>query len=152
MYSSDELFQGSREGYFCVYFPSCEATREINTKIILEWAQEQFFTRVHTLFYFLHDIMKPWITIKRMIFTHHPPVTHVWFSFCWWRHNQLLMMPQLAGNCDAIMWIVISNSLDIDFIHSDIHSRSCKKIPYHLLTPYGNIYIIIIPSDNFLLN
>ena len=26
MYSSDELFQRSREGYFCVYFPSCEAT------------------------------------------------------------------------------------------------------------------------------
>ena len=33
MYSSDELFQRSREGNFCVYFLSCEATREINTKI-----------------------------------------------------------------------------------------------------------------------
>ena len=32
MYSSDELFQRSREGYFGVYFPSCEATREINIK------------------------------------------------------------------------------------------------------------------------
>ena len=32
MYSSDELFQRSGEGYFGVYFLSCEATREINTK------------------------------------------------------------------------------------------------------------------------
>ena len=50
--------QRSREGYFGVYFPSCEAMREINTKITLEWAQKQFVTRVHTSFYFLrarHD-------------------------------------------------------------------------------------------------
>ena len=26
------------------------------------------------------------------------------------------------------MWQVISNSLDIDFIHGDIHGRSCKKL------------------------
>ena len=32
MCSSDELFQRSWEGYFCVYFPSCEAAVEINTK------------------------------------------------------------------------------------------------------------------------
>ena len=32
MYSSNELFQRSREGYFCVYFPSCEATMDINAK------------------------------------------------------------------------------------------------------------------------
>ena len=30
--------------------------------------------------------------------------------------------------CDAITCIVISNSLDIDFIYGDIHGRSCKKI------------------------
>ena len=56
MYLSDELFQLSREGYFDVNFPSCEATREINTKITLKWAQKQFVASVHTLFYFLHDI------------------------------------------------------------------------------------------------
>ena len=48
MYSSDELFQHSREGYFGVYFPSCIANREINTKKTLEWAQKQ-----------LYDIMNP---------------------------------------------------------------------------------------------
>ena len=32
MYSGDELFQRSREGYFGVYFPSCEAKRVINAK------------------------------------------------------------------------------------------------------------------------
>ena len=59
MYLSEELFQRSREGYFGVYFPSCEATREINTKVTLQWAQKQFVMRVHTLFYFLHDITNP---------------------------------------------------------------------------------------------
>ena len=47
MYSRGELFMRSREGYFGVYFPSCAATREINTKITLEWARKQFVTRVH---------------------------------------------------------------------------------------------------------
>ena len=51
----------------------------------------------------------------------------VQFSFYWWRHNQLLMTSQWPDNCDTITWIVISNSLDIDFIHGNIHGRSCKK-------------------------
>ena len=59
VYSSEKLFQCSQEGYSSVYFPICEATREMNTKIILEWVQKQFDTRVHTLSYFLHDITNP---------------------------------------------------------------------------------------------
>ena len=58
-YSSDESFQRSWEGYFGVYFPCCEATRELNPQITLEWAQKRFVTRVHTLFYILHDITNP---------------------------------------------------------------------------------------------
>ena len=50
MYSSGKLFMRSREGYL---------TREINTKITLEWARKQFVTRVHILFYFLHNITNP---------------------------------------------------------------------------------------------
>ena len=38
----------------------------------------------------------------------------------WWRHNWL-------GNCDAHTWKIICNLLDLDFIHGDIHGRSCKK-------------------------
>ena len=50
MYSSGKLFMRSREGYFGVYFPSCEAKSEINTKNKLEWVHESthiilFFTR-----------------------------------------------------------------------------------------------------------
>ena len=48
MYSSDELFQRSRERYSAGYFIRCEAAREMNTKITPEWAQEQFVTRVLT--------------------------------------------------------------------------------------------------------
>ena len=56
MYSSDELLRRSLEAYSGVYFPSCEATREIYTKITLE---KHFVMTVHTLFYFLHDITNP---------------------------------------------------------------------------------------------
>ena len=49
------------------------------------------------------------------------------FLFCWWRHNRLPMTSQWPDNCDAITWKVISNSIDIDFIHGDSHDRSCKK-------------------------
>ena len=91
MYSSDELFQGSREGYFGVYFQSGEVTMEINTKITVEWAQEQFVMRLHTSYYFLHDKMN-------------------------------------SQNDDLYTWIVISNLFDIDFVHSDIHGRSCKNM------------------------
>ena len=94
MYSSDELFQRSLEGYFGVYFPSCKATREINTKMTLEWTQKQFVTRVHILFHFLHDITNPYMVIKRRSL-HIVPVPHS-LGFrsaddvtidCWWRHT-----------------------------------------------------------------
>ena len=75
MYSIDELFQRLREGYFGVYFPSCDTTREINAKLTLEGAQKQFVTRVHTLFYFLHDIKTPQMTQKRRSL-HIVPMSH----------------------------------------------------------------------------
>ena len=86
-----------------------------------------FITRVYTLCYFLHDTTNPYMTIKTTIFTHRPRVSLARFSFCWWRHNRLLMTSQWPDNCDTITWIVISNSLDIEFIYGDIHGRSCKK-------------------------
>ena len=54
------------------------------------------------------------------------------FSFCSWRHNRLLMTSQWADNCDVSMWMMISNSLDIDCIHCDIHTQLCKKLSYFL--------------------
>ena len=48
------------ECYFCVYFPRCSATREMNTKIILSWALKHFVTRVHTLFAINCDYPKRW--------------------------------------------------------------------------------------------
>ena len=141
MYSSDESFQRSQECYFGVYFLSCKATREINTKITLEWAQKRFVTRVHTLFYFLHDITNSWMTIKITSFTHRPRVSLARFSFCWWCHNRLLMTSQWPDSCDAITWIMISNSLDIDFIQGDIHShvRKGKLGQYHGFWCHGSL-------------
>ena len=48
-------------------------------------------------------------------------------TFCWWRHNWLLMTSQWADNCDAITSIVIPNALNIDFIRWNIHSWLFKK-------------------------
>ena len=64
---------------------------------------------------------------KITILTHCSRVSLGRFSFCWWRHNRLLMTSQWPDNCDAITWIVIFNSIVIDFIHGDIHDRSCKN-------------------------
>ena len=61
------------------------------------------------------------------IFTHHPRVSLARFTFCWWRHNGLAMTSQWPGKCDVNTCQVISNLLYIDFIHGDIHGRSCKK-------------------------
>ena len=124
-------------GLFWCLFPDCEATREIKIKITLEWAQKQFVTRVQILFYFFHDITNPSMTIKTTIFIYRPRVSLARFSFCWLCHNQLLMTSQCPNNCDTITWIVISIWSDIDFIHGDIHDRSCKKSP----SPPSGIFV-----------
>ena len=139
MYSRGELFMRSREGYFGVYFPSCAATKEINTKITLEWAHKQFVTRVHTLFYFLHDITNPWMALKQGS-SHIIPVFHSLalrsagdVTIDWrWRHNDQTIV--------TTTWQMISNSLDIDFIHGDIHGRSCKNIQCDIVFIYISIY------------
>ena len=108
---------------FGVYLSSCEATREINTKITLEWAQKHFATSILLLTRHNESINED----KTTIFTYRHRVSLAGCSFCWWRHNRSLMISQWPDNCDAITWIMISNSLDIDFIHSDIQSRSNKR-------------------------
>ena len=69
------------------------------------------------------------------LYTSSPCLTHSGFV-CWWRHDWLLMTSQWPNNCDAITWIMISNSLDIDFIHGDIHGRPCKKEVFSCPTPH----------------
>ena len=131
MYSSDELFQRSREGYFGDYFPCCEATREINTKITLARVSAETNRQEKTyiiLFFTRHN--ESINDDKSTIFTRRPHVSLVWFLFSWRRHNRLLMTSQLPDNCDAITWVVIFNQLDINFVHGDIHCRSCKNCGY----------------------
>ena len=75
----------------------------VNTKITLEWGHKQFVTTVHTLFYIILDIVKPYMTIKRRS-SHINCVTLALFKFCWWRNNVLLMTSQwnhATDNCDA---------------------------------------------------
>ena len=68
--------------------------------------------------------MNPWITLKTTIFTHRPRASVARFPFCWWRHNRLPITSKWPDNWDASTWKVISNSLDIYFIHD----RSWKGV------------------------
>ena len=77
---------------------------------------------------------------KTAIFTHRSRVSFARVSFCWWRHNRLPMTSQWPDNCDAITWILLSNSLYIDFIHGD-DGRSCKKCTY---SNYANQHMYAI--------
>ena len=121
---------------YALEWPTVSApTRGLNTKTTLEWAQKQLVTRVHILFYFLR-MTNPKMTIKTTIFRHRPRVSPALLSFWWWCHDRLLMTSQWPDNCDAITWIMISNSLDIDFIHGDIHGRSCKKSLHSCFSGY----------------
>ena len=73
----------------------------------------------------VHQPTLAWLPIP---ITHRPHVSLARFLLCWWRHNRLLMTSQRQDNCDVITWIVISNSLDIDYIHGDIHGQLCKNV------------------------
>ena len=96
------------------------------------------------------------------LYTSSPCLTR--FSFCWWRHNLFLMTSQWPDNCDAIMWLMISNSLDINFIHSDILGRSWKKIWYfmpknnssvqlnHLACSKWEVHAFIVGSVTFVIS
>ena len=77
-----------------------------------------------------------------MIFTHWYHVAIARFTFCWGRHNRLLMMSQWPDNCDAITWIVVSHSLDIKFIPGDIQGRSCKK--FQTLTLFYFLLAVVL--------
>ena len=48
--------------------------------------------------------------------------------YCTFHEIQLLLIVKGGAiNFDALHQLLYLYSLDIDFIHSDIHSRSCKK-------------------------
>ena len=65
------------------------------------------------------------------------------------------MRSQWPDNCHPIMWIMISNSLDINFIHGDIHSRSCQKLVllssvWIMISSTATSLLPLIPSGGFL--
>ena len=63
-------------------------------------------------------------------------LTHSVYSL--WRHNRLRKSLWL-GNCEVSTLKVISKSLDIDFIHSNIHYRSCGT---YVICSYIYMYLV----------
>ena len=128
MYSSDESFQRSWEGLFPGLRSNEGNKYQNNTRASTE-------TVHHESTYIIVFLTRKNESIneyKTTSFTHRPRVSLARFSFCWWRRNRLLMTPQWPDNCGAITWIIISNSLDIDYIHGDIHGQLWKNTPNSL--------------------
>ena len=108
--------------------------REINTKIILEWAHKEIVKTLHYSISYVTWSAQKWWSKKR--FSHINLVLHL---LCL-RYDLMMMLPLIMqcswwchswlNNCDLYMWKVKSNSLDIDFIQSDIHGRLCKTFWY----------------------
>ena len=124
----DELFTLSWKCCFVVYFHCIDAKREITTTITIEWARNLFITTVHTLTHFLHDIMSPLMSIEKIIFAHRLCVSLNLKIIVITSHFivqcikcAMHRVPQLLGSP------VERNALDIDYIHGDIHGRSCQK-------------------------
>ena len=63
------------------------------------------------------------------LYTSSPCLTHLVFVPLM-TSQSIVMTSQWPDSCDANMWIVISNSLDIDFIYGDFHGWSCKKLVF----------------------
>ena len=112
-------------GLFWCSFP--EFPRKMNTKMILEWAQKQFATRVHTLFYSLHNIMNPLMTVNDDLYTSSPCLTRSVLV--------LLMTSQSIADDVTInrqLWNDHVNNgillVRYRFIYGDIHDWSCEKI------------------------
>ena len=114
---SGELFMSSGERYFGVYFPSCEATREINTKINLEWARKQFVTieiYYSTCIAYTTSYDQIWRSKRR--FSHIDIVPHL---VCVRSCDEVTIdcvqqwRPCLLGNCEGRTWKEVSNSLGI---------------------------------------
>ena len=112
---------------FGVYFPSCKAMREINTKITLEWVHKQFIMRVVTSFHFLHmmnDDENDNLHTLTLWFTHS---VYIQLMTSQSIANDVTKCFVQCNNCDMHMWKEISNSLDINVIHGHIQGLSCKK-------------------------
>ena len=131
-------------GLFCCLFPdllSKEGNKhQTNTRVSAETVR---YESTYIIFNFLHDKTDPKMMIKTTIFTHHPRVSLARFSFSCWRHNRMLMRSLWPDSCDAITWIMISSSLDIDFIHGDIPRRPCKNKHFVII-----FYLYSAPNPN----
>ena len=95
--------------------------------------------------------------IKTTIFTHRPRVSLARFSFCWWRHNRFLVTSQWPDNCDAITWIMISNSLDIVlftaiFTAGCVRKRDCNHLHHQCKIMKYNVMCFYVPYKYFCTN
>ena len=118
-------------GIFCCLFPELRSNEgnehQNNTSECINSSSQGYIIFLYIIL-FLTCHNEPINDDKTMILRHRPRVSLARFTFYWWPHNQFFMTLQWPDNCDGIAWITIFNSLNIDLIHGDIHSQSCKNL------------------------
>ena len=118
----------AQERVILALFPSCEATKEISTKITLSWVHIRFVTTVHTLLYFLHNVRSPYCR-PRIQFPHINTVPLLLSlrsgDDVTINRAMLVMTSQLTWQLWRTNVKVIHSSIVIDFMYSDIHGQSC---------------------------
>ena len=127
----DELFLCSLECYFGVYFTSCFATWEINTKISLLWALKQFVTWVHVWWY--TQLMQQWhlslLVLSGLSRGQYQVLT---WTDCTlrnesgWRRHQIAMFFFFWNVFDYIVWKMA--------LMASLHSNQCfiYPVPFHV--------------------
>ena len=124
-YNSRKLQTVTVEDNVCTPVTNCFSAHETVISVFIDKHQNNTWVSTETVRHESTSIILFLIRYDestnddKTIFTHRPRVSLALLSFWWW---------QWPDNCDAITWIVIFNSLNIDFIHDDIHGQSCKKI------------------------
>ena len=74
------IYAPMRMLFFYIIFPCCQAMMNVNARLTpFEWSYEQSATRIHTLFYCLHNMISPQLVSKKATFTHR---IHIWLILC----------------------------------------------------------------------
>ena len=117
-------------GLFWCLFPelcSNEGNKHQNNTRVSA-AHKQFVTRVHTLFYFLHDITNPWITLKQG--------SSLRSSVCLTRLLYVLLMTPQSMEDDVTMTTQLwrdNVTSDMWLVRYRFYGGSCKKISNRML-------------------
>ena len=112
-----KLFLHSWEGYFNVVAKQQRGKLKANNTWV---STETVGHKCTYIILFLTQYNGPINDDRKTIFMHRLHMSHM---FCLRPADDITIDYKALNDCDKGMWKVMSNSLDIDFINSDIHGQ-----------------------------